>query len=59
MEGPAQSPDPGGEWVFDSIRIVPADHIVHALPSVPRRYRATGEYPGACAAALFPKYRRK
>ncbi|WP_168714082.1 hypothetical protein [Streptomyces sp. A1136] len=45
--------------MFDSIRIVPADHIVHALPSVPRRYRATGEYPGACAAALFPKYRRK
>lgn len=58
MEGPPESPHPRGEWVFDFIRIAPADRIVPALRAIGRR-RATGPHPGARAAALFPAYRRK
>ncbi|MFJ7592499.1 nuclease-related domain-containing protein [Streptomyces sp. NPDC097617] len=59
MEGPAESPDPRREWMFDSLRIVPADRIVPVLRAIGRRHRATGPHPGARAAALFPAYRRK
>ncbi|MEU6928997.1 nuclease-related domain-containing protein [Streptomyces sp. NPDC046374] len=59
MEGPAESPDPGGEWVFDSIRIVPAHRIVPVLRAIGRRHASTGQHPGTRAAALFPAYRRK
>lgn len=59
MEGPAVSPDHEGEWLFDSIRIVPADRLVPVLRSIARRHRAAGVHPGHRAAALFPAYRRK
>ncbi|WP_434593367.1 nuclease-related domain-containing protein [Streptomyces sp. A5-4] len=59
MEGPAESPDQRGEWVFDSIRIVPAHRIVPVLRAAGRRHRATGAHPGPRAAALFKPYRRK
>ncbi|MEC3995204.1 nuclease-related domain-containing protein [Actinacidiphila sp. DG2A-62] len=59
MEGPAESPHPRGEWVLDSIRIVPAHQVLAVLHSLDRRYRAAGEHPGPRAAALFPAYRRK
>lgn len=59
MEGPPESPDPRGEWVFDSIRIVPADRVVPVLRAIGRRKGPVGAHPGQRADALFPPYRRK